>query len=101
MIIAGQRESYLNFIDTIHLLDVPKESWNIIFKPTSIIYQVGQQRLEQARKQGFSSLYFATPNPLLLEEQPFEEIVISDDEETPPSSSPPVDSPPSPSPMFT
>ena len=78
MIIAEHKESYLNFIATLHHLNIPREHWNIIFNPSPLISQLGNRRLGIAKKSGFTSMYFTTPNPLLLERKPFEEIDISD-----------------------
>ena len=78
MIMAKHQQSYLKFLETFPLLKIPKSSWNIIFKPTPFLYEIGHNRLKGARSQGFTSLYFSTSNPPLLDSQPWEEISISD-----------------------
>jgi hypothetical protein len=78
MIMAKHQESYLSFLNTFHHLNIPKGDWNIVFSPNPLFYLLGNKRLEMAKNQGFISLYFATSNPLLLEEHPFEEIILSD-----------------------
>ena len=100
MVMSKHLESYLSFLQTYTHLNIPKGNWGIIFKPTHSLCMLGYTRLKVAQEQGFTSLYFSSPNPLLLEKQPYEEIVISDDdsdeEPVPPYSSPPRDTiPPS------
>lgn len=92
---AKHQESYLSFLQTLIHLKIPKGNWGIIFKPTPFLYELGHDRLRMAQAKGFASLYFSNPNPLLLEGQPYEEIIISDEdsdvESVPPCSSPPRD----------
>jgi hypothetical protein len=105
MVMHMHQESYLNFLGTLMFLNIPRKKLNIIYNPFPYLYELGAQKLEMARSQGFTSLYFSNPNPLLLEMQPYEEVTIidSDNEEdtvplypsapscppTPPCSSPP------------
>lgn len=92
MIIGKHKKSYLNFLATFHHLNVPEDDWYIILHPTPLIHDLGIQELELVKRCGFASIYFSTSDPLLLDEQPFEEITVSDSD-TDENPSPPTPHP--------